>query len=197
MTDSKYYNFFNKFSFYLIAVFIFFHLLNHLFLMISVNEHIDFMKAIRLVYRNAFIEIILILSFLFQLFKTIKKLWNERQLKKTIIEKFVFFSKIYIVYFLINHIFAILIGRIIFKLDTNIYFALSGVQIKPFSYYFIIYYFLAIISLFLIVSKGKNIFLFYLINILGFIFACFLIYTFQEGFYSIKIPDEYINIYKF
>ncbi|RXK12760.1 hypothetical protein CP965_09300 [Halarcobacter mediterraneus] len=197
MTDSKYYNFFNKFSFYLIVVFIFFHLLNHLFLMISINEHINFMETIRLVYRNVFIEIILILSFLFQLFITIKKLWNERQLKKTIIEKFVFFSKIYIVYFLINHIFAILIGRIIFKLDTNIYFALSGVQIKPFSYYFIIYYFFAIISLFLIVSKGKNIFLFYLINILGFIFACFLIYIFQEGFYPIKIPDEYINIYKF
>ena len=194
-TIKNYYGLINKMSPLLLGLFVFIHILNHLMLVISIKEHISFMENFRFIYRNIYIESILLLAFLFQIIKSIKVIWHERKKRRTFFEKLIFISKIYLIYFLINHISAVLFGRIVFNLDTNIYYAIAGLYIFPYSLYFVPYYFLSIICLFFYFSRNKKSYSFYTINSIGFILALVLLFALKSTFYDINVPLRYLNMY--
>jgi len=182
-------------SLLLLGLFVFIHIFNHLMLVISIKEHISFMENFRFIYRNIYIESILLLAFLFQIIKSIKVIWHERKKRRTFFEKLIFISKIYLIYFLINHISAVLFGRIVFNLDTNIYYAIAGLYVFPYSLYFVPYYFLSIICLFFYFSRNKKSYSFYTINSIGFILALVLLFALKSTFYDINVPISYLNMY--
>jgi len=194
-TIKNYYGLINKMSLLLLGLFVFIHIFNHLMLVISIKEHISFMENFRFIYRNIYIESILLLSFLFQIIKSIKVIWHERKKRRTFFEKLIFISKIYLIYFLINHISAVLFGRIVFNLDTNIYYAIAGLYVFPYSLYFVPYYFLSIICLFFYFSRNKKSYSFYTINSIGFILALVLLFALKSTFYDINVPISYLNMY--
>ena len=194
-TLKNYYGLVNKMRLLLLGLFVFIHIFNHLILVISIKEHISFMENFRFIYRNIYIESILLLAFLFQIIKSINATWRERKNRRTFFELLVFISKIYLIYFLINHISAVLFGRIVFNLDTNIYYAIAGLHVFPYSFYFIPYYFLSIICLFFYFSKNKKSYSFYTINSIGFILAIVLLFALKSVFYDINIPIEYLDMY--
>ena len=98
---------------------------------------------------------------------------------------------------------AVLAGRLVLNLDTNLYFGVAGLNSFPFNFFFIPYYFLAVVSFFGHISAihnqrmTKNIFG---INpykqsigilIIGICFAIFLIYGLTNKFRGFQIPTEY------
>jgi ABC-type sulfate transport system permease component len=50
--------------------------------------------------------------------------------------------------FLLIHVSALLFGRAVLDLDTNVHFAAAGLQAWPYSLFFVPYYFLAVLAVF-------------------------------------------------
>jgi len=184
---------FNKISFIIVALFIFMHILNHMIVLLSVEEHIWFMEKIRVIYRNIYVEIFLLGIIFFHIVKNIKNIWITRKKKKSFFQKIILIAKLYLIYFLINHISAVILGRVIFNLDTNIYYAIAGLQVFPFSLYFTVYYFLSILCLFIYASRNKPLNYFYKINTIGLILSIALL----VAFFNIEVPVKYFEMYKF
>lgn len=132
----------------IIVVFILLHLFNHLSAIFGVDVHIQIMNYGRTIYRNSVAEIILLLAIAIQIFSGIKLFIQKRKLVITFYDKVQIYSGLYLALFFVIHISAILAGRYIFKLNTNIYFGVAGLNTFPFNIFFIPYYFLAILSFF-------------------------------------------------
>lgn len=183
----------NKISFVFVALFISMHILNHMIVLISVEEHIWFMEKFRVVYRNIYIEIFLLGIIFFHIVKIIKNIWITRKEKKIFFQKIILIAKLYLIYFLTNHIGAVILGRVIFNLDTNIYYAVAGLHVFPFSLYFIVYYFLSILCLFIYLSRSKPLNYFYKINTFALVLSIILL----VAFLNIEVPVKYFEMYKF
>lgn len=130
-----------------LATFIGIHICNHLAGLISVEAHISIMNIARLVYRNPIGEFILLLAVIVQIPSGIllvrKKGWRGIRA----IEKVQVASGLYLAFFLIAHIFAVMMGRFYFKLDTNFYFG-SSPLFSPFWWYYVGYYGLSVVAVF-------------------------------------------------
>ena len=112
-----------------ILVFVVVHLSNHLVAIFGVQAHIDFMEAARSVYRNVFVEILLLVSLVIQLsigLFFVYRSWNKRT---GFFQRIQAVSGCYLVFFLIAHVGAVLNGRSQLNLDTNFYFAVAGIHI--------------------------------------------------------------------
>ena len=57
-------------------------------------------------------------------------------------------SGAYLALFLLIHVGAVLAGRTMLDLDTNVHFAAAGLQIWPYQLFFVPYYFLAVAAVF-------------------------------------------------
>jgi hypothetical protein len=113
------------------------------------------------------------------------------------------YSGLYFTIFFVIHLSAIWWGRIILKLDTNIYFGVAGLNTYPFFFFFIPYYSLAILAFFCHVAAihtkkmKKDIFSIspygqaYGILALGFIITIIILFSLTNGFSGIEIPPEY------
>lgn len=192
ITFENSFKFFNKISFIFVTLFIFIHILNHMIVLVSAEEHIWFMERIRVIYRNIYVEIFLLGIISFHIVKNIKNIWIERKEEKSSFQKIILITKLYLIYFLINHISAVILGRVIFNLDTNIYYAVAGLQLFP-SLYFVVYYFLSILCLFIYISRNKPLHCFYKINTIGLILSIVLL----VAFLNIEVPVKYLEMYKF
>lgn len=184
---------FNKISFIFITLFVSIHILNHIIVLVSVEKHILFMENFRVLYRNIYVEIFLLGIVFFHIIKNIKNIWITRKEKKSSFQKIILIAKLYLIYFLINHIGAVILGRLIFNLDTNIYYAVAGLHAFPFSLYFVFYYFLSISCLFIYISRNKSLNYFYKINTFG----LFLSIVLLVAFLNIEVPVKYLEMYKF
>lgn len=134
------------FSGIFLALFIGLHLVNHMLSIGGVQLHIDFMNALRLVYRNVFVETVLLLVVLLQMVSGLKLYRAQRTTATTFFEKVHLWSGLYMAVFFILHVSAILMGRYLLHLDTNFYFGAAGLNIFPLNLYFVPYYGLAILS---------------------------------------------------
>jgi len=191
----------------ILGVFIVFHLINHLFILSSVQQHIDVMNLFRGVYRNIIVECVLLLCAMFQVSSGIYFVWNRRGQRKGFLEKAQAISGLYLAYFLLNHIGAVLFGRGVVGIDTNIYFGISGLHIRPFYVYFFPYYFLAVVALFVHLASAFNWLsrnklskihranLTFLIIAIGVSTSFIMILGFSGFFSDILIPPEYSEIY--
>jgi succinate dehydrogenase/fumarate reductase cytochrome b subunit len=71
----------------IITLFVGLHLFNHFCSIIGANKHIEVMNVLRLFYRNSFIETVLLLAVLVQIFSGLKLFKTNRKIANTFFEK--------------------------------------------------------------------------------------------------------------
>lgn len=187
----------------IITIFIAMHLANHLCGIAGNNVHIEVMHLFRLVYRNIIIETILLVAVIIQIFTGLKLFFKSRKHKCSFFEKIQINSGLYLSFFLIVHVGAVLSGRFVLHLDTNIYFGGAGLSTFPYCVFFIPYYLLAIIAFFghiaaihsmkmqkdlLGISPLKQS---YLLLIIGLLVAFACLSGVSANFKGIAFPEEY------
>ena len=130
----------------LLALFVGIHLTNHLLAGISPAAHIAFMTVARTVYRHPVVETLLLAAVGLQIvtgirlvrFATGTNAWRRLQIG----------SGLYLALFLMIHVGAVMGGRLVLHLDTNLYFGAAGLNHYPHQLFFIPYYSLGILSFF-------------------------------------------------
>ncbi len=187
-----------------VSVFVVAHLLNHSMAWFGIETHQRILESLRVVYRQPFIEFLLVACFIFQAvsgFIFIKKIWRKKS--KTTFERIQIYTGIVFGIFIIQHIAATLIQRRIFGFDTNFYFASRVVLEFPFKLYFIPYYFLGIMAFALhvanvhrskitsIVGEVRAKWHFYLILTAFLCISVLILYVFMGGRFEINIPNQY------
>lgn len=186
-----------------IAVFVAFHLLNHLSSLYGPETHIAMMVTLRTVYRHPLVETILLGAVLVQIGSGLRLFWQTRQSTTTFYEKMHRWTGLYLAAFLLVHLSAVLGGRLLLHLDTNFYFGVAGLNTFPFSLFFVPYYGLAILSFFghiasihqkkgtrtiaglPPVSQANGILL------MGILLTVVIFYGLTNGFQGVAIPAEY------
>lgn len=197
----------HKISGSIIALFVVFHLVNHLVGLGGIGDHLQFMDALRVVYRNIFVESVLLLAVCLQIFSGVKFVFDGWRTKRGLVSRVQAYSGLYLAFFLLNHVGAILVGRFVLQLDTNYYFAIAGIHVQPFQYFFIPYYFLAVVAVFshlgcalywLIRRSSSKLALqlLVLVVVLGCVCSLLIVLAMSGAFYAIEVPAEYKSIYK-
>ena len=186
-----------------ISLFVGLHLFNHICSILGPDRHIEIMSVFRKLYRNPVSETILLLAVIIQIISGLNLFFSIRKTAHQKVEKLQVYSGLYLAFFLIIHVSAVLTGRFYLHLDTNFYFGAAGINTFPLNLFFIPYYTLAVLSFFGHItaihykkmqtpifrvspagqSKG--------ILILGIFTTLLIFYGFTNGFKSIQIPREY------
>lgn len=192
----------------IIGAYVAVHLFNHLLALRSVDAHIQFMESFRHIYRTPFAEGLLLACVTFQVgsgIYFIKNRWGQRY---GFFERIQALSGGYLAFFLLVHVGAVLFGRGVLTLDTNFYYAAAGMHISPFQYYFVPYYFLAVVAIFghiacavhwltrdSLAQTTRNYFG-YTILAVGVLVSTLIVAAFAGAFYEITIPQEYRVTYQ-
>lgn len=186
-----------------LTVFIGFHLINHLIGLFGVEKHIEWMDIMRTFYRNPIIESLLMLAVIAQIVTGIQLFRQKRKRANVFFEKLQIWSGLYLAFFLLIHVSAVITGRYVLELDTNIYFGAAGLNIFPLNLFFIPYYALAICSFFGHIAAihsqkmKQSIFGFTphqqskIILIKGIVITLIIFYALTNGFSGLDIPIEY------
>ena len=183
------------FSGLILSVFIAFHLFNQLFSLFGAEAHIELMTLLRTVYRHIIVETVLLFAVAFQVVTGIRLIFNRN--KKTVVEKIQLYSGLYLSFFLIVHVAAVMYGRHL-QLDTNFYFAAAGMNIYPVNLIFIPYYFFAVVAVSLHLAslhylKTKSAKVSKRIATAGIIVSILIIIGYTNAFKWRAIPVEYEN----
>lgn len=152
------------------------------------------MEQFRLVYRHPVVETLLLLVVFFQIVTGIRLIYKRDA--QVIAEKIQVYSGLYLSFFLIAHVGAVLSARYIEHLDTNFYFAAAGLNYYPATFIFIPYYFLAVASISLHVSaihylKTKSKPAAVGIAVVGIVTSFIIILAFTDGFEWLDMPQPY------
>lgn len=124
------------------------HIGNHLTALQSVTTHIAVMNALRVVYRQPLIEGLLLLCVFSQIVSGLGLAIRGWGAITGRVARLQAVSGIYLALFLLVHVSAVLLGRMMLGLDTNFYFAAAGFHVPPFAWFFAPYYTLAVLALF-------------------------------------------------
>lgn len=106
------------------------------------------MEALRKVYRQPVVEVILLACATFQVGSGlwfVVRGWRQRTGAVAWLQAA---SGTYIAFFLLVHVAAVLFGRSVLRLDTNFFYAAAGLHVQPYQWFFAPYYFLAVAALF-------------------------------------------------
>ncbi|MBT1711646.1 hypothetical protein KK062_25610 [Fulvivirgaceae bacterium PWU5] len=184
-----------------LAIFIGFHLLNHLLSLGGPALHIVWMERFRLVYRHPVIETMLLAAVVFQFITGIRLL--TRHEAKIPAEKIQVYSGLYLSFFLVVHMGGVMTGRLVEHLDTNFYYAGVGMNYYPATFFFLPYYFLSVASISLHIAslhylKTRSTGISYAIAGVGILAAVLITIGFTHGFQWRDMPAEYpAFIYKY
>ncbi|WP_299840289.1 hypothetical protein [uncultured Tenacibaculum sp.] len=191
------------FSGIIISIFVGLHLFNHFYSIFGAKAHIELMNDFRVFYRNLIAETILLFAVGIQIVSGIKLFLKKRKNVSDFYERLQIWSGLYLAFFLLIHLSAVLSGRLILNLDTNFYFGVAGLNMFPLNLFFIPYYGLAIILFFGHISavhskKMKNKIIgiepnkqSYIILIIGIILTLMIFYGLTNKFNGVEIPKEY------
>jgi succinate dehydrogenase hydrophobic anchor subunit len=124
------------------------HVANHLAALAGVPTHLAFMKTARLAYRNHLIEPLLLAAVLAQLISGLILVASGFRARRGFVPWLQAWCGLYLAFFLVIHVGAVLYGRLVLHLDTNFYYAAAGFHVPPFAWFFAPYYLLAVIALF-------------------------------------------------
>ena len=105
-----------------ISIFVGLHLINHFYSIFGGKAHIELMNDFRVVYRNIIAESILLFAVGIQIVSGIKLFLKKRKNVSDFFERLQIWSGLYLAFFFIIHLSAVLSGRLILNLDTNFYF---------------------------------------------------------------------------
>jgi hypothetical protein len=155
------------------------------------------------VYRNIFVETLLLAAVAIQLYSGLKLFTGKRKTANGFFAQLHIWTGLYLAVFFVIHVGAVLAGRVVLHLDTNLYFGVAGLNSFPFNLFFIPYYFLAVVSFFghlsaihrqrmtksiLGLNPSKQSIL---LLITGICFALFLLYGLTNKFQGFQIPAAY------
>lgn len=184
-----------------IAVFVCFHLVNHLYSLAGIDEHIEVMQQFRKVYRHPFAEIILLIAIFIQVLSGVQQFRQQIKLATGFYERLQCWSGLYLAFFFLIHLSAVMAGRWLLDLDTNFYFGAAGLNQFPFNIFFVPYYSLGILSFFAHIAsihyqkmKKRNndaTIQSRLIILTGAIIVLLLMYGLTNGFKGVSIPVAY------
>lgn len=177
-----------------LAVFIAVHLVNHLFSLAGPEKHIEIMNALRGVYRHPWVETVLLFATAFQIGTGLRLLFGRKT--RTTAEKIQVWSGLYLAFFLVVHVSAVLMGRYVEQLDTNFYYAAAGLNLWPARLFFIPYYLLAVAAIglhpgALHYRRTGSAPLSYGIVITGLVLAVLIVAGFTDFFHWREIPETY------
>jgi len=187
----------------LIAAFVGVHIVNHINILWGKEFYMATMDLFRIIYRNSAIETLLLLAVVVQIITGIKLYIRNRKQASTFFEKLHIRTGLYLAFFFVIHITAVMVGRAILHQDTNFYYGAAGLNQFPFNLYFIPYYLLAIISFFGHLTavhhvKMKESILgitpvvqSIIILIVGCALAMIVVWGMTNGFRGFAIPTEY------
>lgn len=131
-----------------LSLFVALHLYNHLQSLVSVEAHIATMDTLRMVYRNPAVEFLILAAVVTQVITGIQLYKRSKINSITFFQKLHVRSGLYLAFFFLFHVSAVLLGRMFLNLDTNFYFGAAGLNTFPFYLFFFPYYALAILSFF-------------------------------------------------
>lgn len=177
-----------------LAIFIGFHLLNHLLSLGGPALHIAWMERFRQVYRHPVIETLLLAAVVTQLVTGIRLL--VRHEAKIPAEKIQAYSGLYLSFFLVVHMGGVMTGRYIEHLDTNFYYAGVGMNYYPATFFFLPYYFLSVASISLHVAslhylKTRNTGTSYALAGVGILAAALILVGHTHAFQWRDMPADY------
>lgn len=187
----------------ILTAFVGLHLYNHTMSIFGADRHIEIMHTLRLFYRTVFVETLLLISVLVQIVSGLSLFKKSRKTAGTHFEKLHIWSGLYLAGFFMIHVSAILVGRLLLKLDTNFYFGVAGLNAFPFNVFFIPYYGLAILSFFghiasihhkkmkhtiLGLSPNKQAIA---ILVFALVFTMVVFYGLTNKYTGVAIPEEY------
>jgi hypothetical protein len=187
----------------IITIFIGLHLFNHFCSIFGADKHIEIMTGLRHLYRNIFIETILLLSALVQIISGLQLFRINRKIAGANFEILHIWTGLYLAIFFVIHLSAVLAGRYFLRLDTNFYFGVAGLNSFPTNLFFFPYYGLAIISFFGHIASihhkkmKKQIFSLSpnsqatVILLLGVVLTLTIFYGLTNHFNGVTIPKEY------
>ncbi len=186
-----------------LTAFVVLHLFNHAYSLFGAAAHIELMNSLRVVYRHSIVETIVLLAVLVQCVSGLNLFLKKRKNAAGFFDKLQIWTGLYLAFFFLIHITALLSGRFILHLDTNFYFGVAGLNTFPFSLFFLPYYGLAIVSFFghiaavhaqkmkkklAGIEPSKQA---YGILIFGLVLTFVILYGLTNGFTGIEIPKEY------
>lgn len=189
-----------------ITVFVGLHLFNHFMSIFGASAHIDMMDKLRFIYRNPIVETLLLITVFIQIVSGLKLFFSKRKIVNSFYSKLQIWSGLYLAFFLVIHVGAVLGGRYILNVDTNFYFGVAGLNTFPLNLFFVPYYGLAILSFYghvasihyhkmkkkilgLTIEQQSK-----LILIKGLIMTVIIFYGLTNGFTGVEIPEEYLII---
>lgn len=193
----------HRYSALLIGLFVVAHLANHAAAIGGVEMHIAIMEKLRVIYRQPLLEGLLLACVLFQACSGIifiRRRWGQRHCFFDIAQAL---SGAYMAFFLFIHVSAVLMGRSVLGLDTNFWYAAAGLNIFPYTLFFMPYYFIAVLAFVTHVScalhwAARNQFsqtarsrTAAVMISLGGLFSALLVSTFSGAFFGVEIPAEY------
>jgi len=188
----------------LLGLFIVSHLAVHLTALGGPENHIGWMDAARVLYKNPVVEPLLAAAVLLQVAIGIRLVRRRlRQEKKQFWSWVQILSGFYLAFFLLLHTSAALITKYVVGLDTNFYWAAGTVNINPIKYFFMPYYVLGISSVFAHLAaavyfgwpdKGRKVAP--VIAIFGFGLAVFIVSIFAGAFYEVNVESRYIDYFQ-
>ena len=167
------------------------------------DAHLQFMDTLRVVYRHPVVETLILLAVSVQIFTGLRMYWPLRKAKFGFWYTLKIRTGLYMAFFFILHVAAVLGGRILMQLDTNLYFGAAGLNDFPLLLFFVPYYGLAIFSFFghlaalhvqrmrfpifgLDATQQARIILG-----IGTVMVFLLMYGLTGGFQGLEIPAEY------
>lgn len=135
----------------LVALFALMHLGNHLLALAGQPAHQRMLEALRLVHRHPLVEPLLLLVLASQLVSGAAGAWRVLRPGGGVptlppVVRLQALSGLVLGAFVLAHVVAVLIGRVVLRLDTNFHFAAAGLH-SPWVWFFAPYYFLGVAAL--------------------------------------------------
>jgi len=130
-----------------LALFLVLHLGNHIAGLSGQQAHISYMAVARGIYRNALVEPILLALVAWQAVSGLTLVLRGWRMRRGRVAWLQAISGMYLAFFLLNHVGAVLFGRAVLHLDTDFRFAAAGLHVWPWPLFFAPYYALAVAAL--------------------------------------------------
>lgn len=186
-----------------LALFTGLHLFNHCYSIAGAESHIAMMNNLRPLYRNVIVETLLLTAVGVQIISGTGLILRLRKAPKKPVDQLHIWTGIYLAFFFIVHICAVMAGRYLLHVDTNFYYGAAGLNTFPLSLFFLPYYGLAVFSFFghiaaVHAKKMKQNILGLspssqaaVITIVGIALSFIILYGLTGHFKGIIIPPEY------
>ncbi len=159
------------------------------------------MQQFRKIYRNPLVEFPLLGAVLLQIYAGIRLVKRRSGKPHGFYDRLQVWTGLYLAFFLLIHVIAVMVGRFILQLDTNFYFGAAGINSFPFNLFFIPYYSLAIWCFFghiaaihyrKMLERNRYVkWQSFTIICIGTILSVTILYGITGGFKGVDIPSSY------